>query len=140
MAFTERNGLTVQSAIDTTYVDTAHYDAECSFPNGFEELNTLTIAKVGGLRPFVIADGQLKTQEFTVEAIVTMRQESLLRALYEATIHPGYTDLRFPIVFMYGHAASPLQIKCYLSEYNAPEDVDYKSADILDVKLTLRAI
>lgn len=140
MAFNERNGLTVQSAIDTTYLDTAHYDAECAFPNGFEELNKLAITQVGGLRPFVIADGQLKTQEFTVESIVTLRQELLLRALYEATIHPGYTDLRFPIVFMYGHRDSPMQIKCYLSEYDAPESVDYKSADILNVKLTLRAI
>lgn len=140
MAFSRQNGLSVQSAIDTTFLDTAHYDAECSFPNGFEELNKLAITKVGGLRPFVIADGQLKTQEFTVEAVVTLRQELLLRALYESTIHPGYTDLRFPIEFMYGHPESPMQIKCYLSEYEAPESVDYKSAEILDVKLTLRAI
>ena len=140
VAFSRQNGLSVQSAIDTTFLDTAHYDAECSFPNGFEELNKLAITQVGGLRPFIMADGKLKTQEFTVEAVVTLRQELLLRQLYSATIHPGYVDLRFPVVFMWGHPDSPSQIKCYLSEYEAPESVDYKSAEILDVKLTLRAI
>lgn len=140
MAFNVRNGLSVQSAIDTTFLDTAHFDAECVFPRGFDELNKLVISNVGGLRPFIIEDGQLKTQEFTVEAYVTNRQELLLRSLYTATVHPGYIDLRLPITLMWGHEDNPTQIKCYLSKYEPPESVDYKSAEILDVKLTLRAI
>ena len=140
MAFTRQNGLTVQSAIDTTFLDTAHFDAECAFPRGFEELNKLAITNVGGLRPFIINDGNLKTQEFTVEAILTLQQEVLLHNLYTATIHPGYVDLRYPITFSWGHPDSPNQIKCYLANYEPPDSVDYSNAEILDVKLTLRAI
>ena len=54
MAFNVRNGLSIQSAIDTTFLDTAHFDAECEFPRGFDELNKLAISTVGGLRPFIL--------------------------------------------------------------------------------------
>lgn len=140
MAFNEQNGLTVQSAIDTTFLDTAHYDAECSFPGGYEELNKLAITEISGLNPFIIDDGTLKTQEFTVEAHVTQRQESLLRSLYTSTVHVNYIDERYPITFMWGHPDMPTQMKCYLSNYEAPESVSYVDAKILSVKLTLRAI
>ena len=140
MAFNVRNGLSVQSAIDTTFLDTAHFDAECVFPRGFDELNKLVISNVGGLRPFILEDGQLKTQEFTVEAYVTNKQELLLRELYMATVHPGYIDERLPITLMWGHEDNPTQVKCYLANYEPPESVSYKDANILNVKLTLRAI
>lgn len=148
MAFTQSNELTVQSAIDTTFLDTMHYDAECQFPRGFDKLDRLAITSVGGLRPFVMKEGKLQTPEFTVEAVVTIEQELMLRDLYAATIHPGYVDLRYPITFMWGNSArrtdhtpdNSTQIKCYLSEYEPPDSVDYKSAEILEVKLTLRAI
>ena len=140
MAFNRENGLSVQQAIDTTFLDTAHYDAECLFPRGFDDLNKLAISDVGGLRPFVISDGELKTPEFTVEAFVTNKQELLLRELYTATVHPGYIDERLPITLMWGHADNPTQVKCYLANYEPPESVSYKDANILNVKLTLRAI
>lgn len=140
MAFTRENGLSVQQAIDTTFLDTAHFDAECKFPRGFDELNRLAISDVGGLRPFLISDGELKTPEFTVEAYVTNRQEMLLRDLYTATVHPGYIDERLPIILMWGHADNPTQVKCYLADYELPDSVNYKDAEILNVKLTLRAI
>lgn len=140
MAFNEQNGLTVQAAIDTTFLDTVHYDAECVFTNGYEELSKLVITNVSGLRPFIIKDGDLQTPEFTVEAYVTARQELLLEELYKATIHPSYVDLRYHIDFMWGHTDKPKLFSCYLSEYEPPDSVDYKSADILSVKLTLRAI
>lgn len=140
MAFTRENGLSVQQAIDTTFLDTAHFDAECKFPRGFDELNRLAISDAGGLRPFLISDGELKTPEFTVEAYVTNRQEMLLRDLYMATVHPGYIDERLPIILMWGHADNPTQVKCYLADYEPPDSVSYKDAEILNVKLTLRAI
>lgn len=140
MAFNVRNGLSIQSAIDMTFLDTAHFDAECAFPRGFDELNKLAISTVGGLRPFILEDGQLKTQEFTVEAYVSNKQDMLLRSLYTATVHPGYIDLRLPITLMWGHEDNPMQLKCYLAKYEPPETVSYKDAEILDVKLTLRAI
>lgn len=140
MAFTRENGLSVQQAIDTTFLDTAHFDVECKFPRGFDELNRLAISDVGGLRPFLISDGELKTPEFTVEAYVTNRQEMLLRDLYMATVHPGYIDERLPITLMWGHADNPTQVKCYLADYEPPDSVSYKDAEILNVKLTLRAI
>ena len=140
MAFTRENGLSVQQAIDTTFLDTAHFDAECKFPRGFDELNRLAISDAGGLRPFLISDGALKTPEFTVEAYVTNRQEMLLRDLYMATVHPGYIDERLPIILMWGHADNPTQVKCYLADYEPPDSVSYKDAEILNVKLTLRAI
>lgn len=142
MAFTRENGLSVQQAIDTTFLDTAHFDAECKFPRGFDELNRLAISDVGGLRPFLISDGELKTPEFTVEAYVTLKQHKLLQNLYLATVHPGYIDERLPVVLVWG---DPLdkehpQVACYLAEYEPPESVSYKDAEILSVKLTLRAI
>lgn len=142
MAFDERNGLTVQSAIDTTFLDTAHFDAECSFPGGFEALNKLAISDAGGLRPFLISNGELKTPEFTVEAYVTLKQHKLLETLYLSTVHPGYIDERYPIVFSWGNPADDEhpQMKCYLADYEPPESVSYKNAEILSVKLTLRAI
>lgn len=139
MAFTENTGLTVQSAIDTTFLDTAHFDAECSFPGGYEELNRLVITHVDGLCPFMVVEGKLKTQECTVEAHVTLQQEVLLRGLYTATVHPGYVDLRYPVTLTWGHYDRPTQVKCYLARYVAPEDVNYASAELLSVKLTLRA-
>lgn len=132
--------LSVQEAIDTTYLDTAHYDTECVFPRGFETLNNIVIKETGGLVPFIIVDGALKTQEFTITAIVTNEQENLLRQLYRLTVRPGYIDQRYPIRFTWGHPDKKTQMECYLAKYTPPESVNYSQADILDVDLTLRAI
>lgn len=142
MAFRRENGLTVQQAIDTTFLDTAHFDAECRFPRGFDGLDRLAISKADGLRPFILSDGKLKTPEFTVEAYVTLKQHKLLQALYEATVHPGYIDERFPILLQWGDPSDKdhPQRECYLADYTPPESVSYKEAEILSVKLTLRAI
>lgn len=141
MAFDERKGLTIRSAIDTTYLDTSHFDVECSFPKpAFEDLDKLTISDVDGLRPFIMDGGQLKTQEITVSAHVSNRQELLLRTLYTLTVHPGYIDLRYPVIVTWGHKDNPVQLQCYLSNYVPPDSVNYKDAEILSVKLTLRAI
>ena len=142
MAFTRQNGLTVQDAIDTTFLDTVHFDAECTFPRGFEDLNKLAITNVSGLRPFIITNGELKTPEFTIEAYVSLKQHKLLQDLYMATVHPSYIDERWPVVFMWGDPSDDdhPQVACYLSDYQPPESIDYKSADVLPVKLVLRQI
>ena len=54
--------LTVQSSIDTTFLDTVHFDVSCKFPPGYEILDDIVIFDTGGLRPFVLNDGVLKTQ------------------------------------------------------------------------------
>lgn len=142
MAFTKQNGLTVQDAIDTTFLDTAHFDAECAFPRGFEDLNKLAIINVSGLRPFIMANGGLKTPEFTVEAYVSLKQHKLLQDLYMATVHPGYIDERLPVVLMWGDPSDSThpEVACYLSDYQPPEIIDYTSANVLSVKLVLRQI
>lgn len=135
-------GLTVQSAIDTTFLDTMHYDVQCNFTNGFEELNetSLVITNVSGLRPFIIKDGSLQTPEFTLEAYVTVRQDELLQELYKATIHPNYVDLRYPVEVSWGYLKDSKLYSCYLLEYEPPDSVNYSSAEILSAKMTLRVI
>ena len=132
--------LTVQESIDTTYLDVVHYDTECTFSRGYEALDNIVIKSANGLVPFVLSEGSLKTQEFSITAIVTHQQEALLRSLYLATVHPGYIDQRYPITISWGYTSAKTQIKCYLADYMPPKDIDYTKADILDVDLTLRAI
>ena len=102
----------------------------------------MAMTNVGGLRPFIMTDGELKTPEFTVEAYVTLKQHKLLQDLYMATVHPGYIDERLPVVLMWGDPSDNEhpQIVCYLSDYQPPDSIDYKSADVLSVKLVLRQI
>ena len=132
--------LTVQSSIDTTFLDTVHFDVSCKFPPGYEILDDIVIFDTGGLRPFVLNDGVLKTQVFTISAYITGRQDFRLWELYRATMHPSYIDMRYPIILRWGPAENPETKECYLYEYNPPEGVDYKSPELLGVKLTLKPI
>ncbi len=133
--------LTVMEAVDTTYLDTAHYDVTLKFPTGYEILNDVTVKEASGLIPFVYTGDALKTQEFRLTCIVTNEQEALLRNLYVTTNHPGYTDLRYPIWITWGHPENGIPYKeCYLAEYEPPDSVNYTSADILDVTMVLRVI
>lgn len=133
--------LLIEDSIDTTFLDTAHYDIRCQFPrNGFESLDKIVIKEAGGLVPFVYTGDELKTQEFMVTAIVTHEQDGLLRELFKFTVHPGYIDERYPIHVTWGHRNVPVSKDCYLASYKTPESINYSSAEILTVELTLRVI
>lgn len=132
--------LSVQSAIDTTFLDTAHFDVSLKFPSGFEDLDEMPVSDADGLVPFVVVDGNLKTQEFGLTCLVTERQEALLRVLYAYTIHPAYVDQRYPISISWGHGSASVTMDCYLAAYEPPTKVSYSSAEFLTVSLTLRPI
>ena len=133
--------LTVEEAINTTYLDTAHYDVVCQFKaRGFEELDNIVIKEVSGLVPFYVVKGELKTPEITIKAIVTAKQEYLLRRLYLLTVHNKYIDQRYPINVRWGYPEMENYGDCYLSDYVPPDSVNYTNAEILEVEFTLRAI
>lgn len=132
--------LSVQSAIDTTFLDNAHYDVSLKFPSGYEPLDGMPVAEADGLVPFVIVDGELKTQTFSITCYVTERQEALLRSLYTNTVHTAYIDQRYPISVSWGHGSATVTKSCYISAYEPPTKVDYSKADILGVSFSLRPI
>lgn len=132
--------LSVQSAIDTTFLDNAHYDVSLKFPPGFAELDGMPVAEADGLVPFVVVNGELKTQSFSFSCYVTERQEALLRVLYTHTVHTAYIDQRYPISVSWGHGSATVTKSCYIAEYEPPTKVDYSKADILGVSFSLRPI
>lgn len=131
----------ITDSIKTEYLDNAHYDIECAFsPASYEKLNAITIVSGSGLVPYVLSNGELKTQEFQLTCIVTAEQDKLLQKLYAATMHPGYVDERYPIRISWGHVSARIRKSCYLKAYNPPESVDYASPALLQATLTLRPI
>lgn len=135
--------LTVESAYKTEFLDTAHYDVVLDFSGipGFNELKDIVVVDADGLVPFIIVDGELKTQTFSFTCYVTERQEALLRTLYTNTVHTAYIDQRYPISVSWGHgSASVTPLSCYMSAYVPPTKVDYSKADILGVSFSLRPI
>lgn len=136
-------GITVQEAIDTVYMDTAHYDVVLSFPSGYEDLNNLAVYSAKNLVPFTVVNGKLETQEFTIEAYVTAKHDRLLQALYLSTVHTRYIDQRYPVMVYWGNTSDVQytnQVECYLANYTPPESVDFKNSEILNATLVLRAI
>lgn len=136
--------LTIQEAIETQFLDTAHYDVVLEFTSGYEGvLNSLAVHNARDLIPFTYVKGELKTPEYTMDVYVTEEQDRFLQALYEATMHPGFVDQRYPVYVSWGIVSNTQYmhtVKCYLSEYTPPDSVDFKSAEILSATLVLRAI
>jgi len=131
----------ITDSIKTEYLDNAHYDIGCAFPPaGYGKLDDIIITDGSGLVPYVLKDGELKTQEFQLTCIVTAEQDKLLQKLYAATMHPGYVDERYPVRVSWGHESARIHKACYLKAYNPPESVDYASPAILQATLTLRPI
>lgn len=132
--------LSVQSAIDTTFLDTAHFDVSLKFPSGYELLDGMPVSGADGLVPFIIVDGTLKTQTFGITCYVTESQEALLRALYASTVHTSYIDQRYPISVSWGHGSATVTKSCYMSSYEPPSKVNYSQASILEVSFSFRPI
>lgn len=130
----------ITDSIESEYLDNAHYDIVCAFPRAYAGLDSIVITGGSGLTPSIIADGELKTPEFSLTCIVTATQDRMLQELYEATVHPGYVDMRYPVGVTWGPPTHRLRRECYLKSYVPPDRVEYRSASILEVTLTLRSI
>lgn len=142
--------------LTTTFLDTTRFEVTLSFPKGYNNCDTIVVHSAEGLTPFTYIDGELKTFEATVSAYVTPTQNKYLEKLYKDTMHPGYVDQRYPISLSWGLPESLYSIEdstkakfkdeyvttkaCYLSNYVPPTSIDYGSAEILSVELTLREI
>lgn len=130
----------ITDSIENEYLDNAHYDIVCAFPRAYAGLDAIAVTSGSGFTPSIITDGELKTPEFSLTCIVTAAQDRLLQELYEATVHPGYVDLRYPVEVSWGPVGYRLTRKCYLKSYTPPDRVEYRQASILEVTLTLRSI
>ncbi len=130
----------IADSLQTEFLDNAHYDIECAFFGEYAKLNGLVISGGSGFTPFVLKDGSLKTQEFTLTCIVTAEQDELLQKLYNSTMHPGYVDLRYPVHVSWGHVSARHTKACYLKAYDPPSQISFRDASILEVTLVLRPI
>lgn len=131
----------LEDSWNNEYLDNAHYDiAVRVIPRDYAKLDDIVVTSASGLNPFVLADGNLKTQEFTLTCIVTAEQDQLLQKLYGATVHPAFIDLRYPVEVSWGPAQAKIQRTCYLKAYAPPSQVHYDNPSILEVTLTLRVI
>lgn len=130
----------ITDSIKNEFLDNAHYDIECAFLGEYAKLDGIVIAGGSGLIPFVLRDGELKTQEFVLTCIVTAEQDKLLQKLYSNTMHPGYVDQRYPVSVSWGHISARHSRSCYLKAYNPPDQLNFRDASILEVTLTLRPI
>lgn len=130
----------ITDSIQNEFLDNAHYDIECAFLGEYAKLDSIVITGGSGLSPFVLKDGDLKTQEYSLSCIVTTEQDKLLQKLYGATMHPGYVDQRYPVRVSWGHVSARHIKECYLKAYNPPEQINFRDASILEVTLVLRPI
>lgn len=130
----------IADSVKSEFLDNAHYDIECAFFGEYAKLNGLVIESGAGFTPFVLKDGSLKTQEFTLTCIVTAEQDSLLQKLYAATVHPAYIDQRYPVQVSWGHISARHSKSCYLKVYDPPSQFSFSDASILKVTLVLRPI
>lgn len=143
----------LHDTITTTFLDTVRHEVKLSFPSNYRVCDSIVVHLANNLTPFTYVDGELQTFEATISAYVTLEQNKYLEKLYEATMHPGYVDQRYPINLMWGVPESMYEAsgtdglsdyrttkKCYLCNYVPPTNVDYSSSDILSVELSLREI
>lgn len=130
----------ISDSIKTTYQDNARYDVALSFDGEYTALSTIAVSGAKGLTDLLIRDGEMKTPEYDIEAYVTEAQDKLLHNLYRATVHTSYTDLRYPIHLSWGAPDNRHYAECYLADYTPATDVDFGSAQLLSVTLTLRPI
>lgn len=149
----------LESVIETQYLDNGNYDVFVKIPDPYDGgPNSLLVESINGANAFLMENGQMRTPELTITAHVTKKQDSLLRQLYAATVHPGYIDERFPIKVEWGDVSqSPFAKPAtdtdglldasgldshdfYLASYTPPSNVSFSSATMLPVSMVLRLI
>lgn len=149
----------LESVIETQYLDNGNFDVFVKLPAPYDGgPNSLLIESINGANAFLIEGGQMRTPEITITAHVTKKQDSLLRHLYAATVHPSYIDQRYPIKVEWGDTssapyASPASdadgllgdsgldaYLFYLASYTPPSNVSFGAATMLPVSMVLRLI
>ena len=149
----------LESVIETQYLDNGNYDVFVKIPAPYDGgPNSLLVESINGANAFLIENGQMHTPELTITAHVTKKQDSLLRHLYAATVHPGYIDQRYPIRVEWGdvskmpfarpavdadgllNSAGLDAYEFYLASYTPPSSVTFSSAAMLPVSMVLRLI
>lgn len=149
----------LDTVIGTQYLDNGNYDVYIKLPDSFDGgPGSLLVESIGGANAFLVQAGNMKTPELTITAHVTKKQDSLLRHLYAATVHPGYIDQRYPIRVEWGDVsagefAMPASDtdglldsqghdthEFYLAAYTPPENVNFQAANLLPVSMVLRLI
>lgn len=149
----------LESVIATQYLDNGNFDVSLRLPDPFDGgPGSLLISSIHGANAFLVGDNGMKTPEITITAHVTKKQDSLLRHLYVATVHPGYIDQRYPIKVEWGDVsgmpfAKPVSDAdgllndagvdahdFYLASYTPPESVNFAQGEMLSVSMLLRLI
>lgn len=149
----------LESVIGTQYLDNGNFDVSLGLPDSFDGgPGSLLISGIYGATAFLVGNNGMKTPEITISAHVTKKQDSLLRHLYIATVHPGYIDERYPIRVEWGDVSKMPFAKpasdadgllndagvdaydFYLASYIPPESVEFVSGVMLPVSLVLRLI
>ena len=149
----------LESVIETQYLDNGNFDVFVKLPAPYDGgPNSLLVESINGANAFLMENGQMHTPEITISAHVTKKQDSLLRHLYAATVHPAYIDQRYPIKVEWGDvSAMPFANPAadvdgllddsgldshdfYLAAYTPPNSVNFASATMLPVSLVLRLI
>lgn len=149
----------LEEVIATQYLDTGNYDVFIKLPDPYDAgPGSLLVSNMSGANAFLIQDGAMKTPELSIQAHVTKKQDSLLRHLYAATVHPGYIDQRYPIRVEWGDVsrnkfalpafkddglldvAGMNAYEFYLASYIPPDNVDFTAANLLPVSMVLRLI
>ena len=152
-------GNILESVIETQYLDNGNFDVFIKLPDPYDGgPASLLVDNVTGLNAFLVDGNTMRTPEVTVTAYVTKKQDSLLRQLYTATVHPGYIDQRYPIRLEWGDVskkefARPASDadgllddtgmeahEFYLASYKPPEQVQFDRGNMHSVSLVLRMI
>lgn len=149
----------LESVIETQYLDNGNFDVFIKLPASYDGgPASLLVENVNGLNAFLVDGDSMRTPEITVSAYVTKKQDSLLRHLYTATVHPGYIDQRYPIRLEWGDTskmefARPAADvdgllddtgmeghEFYLASYKPIEQVTFDRGNMHPVSLVLRMI
>ena len=152
-------GNILETVVGTQYLDNGNFDVFVKFPDPFDGgPGSLLISSVQGANAFLVGDNGLKTPELSITAYVTKKQDSLLRHLYVATVHPGYIDQRYPVRVEWGDVSSAEFARpalqedgllnesgvdahdFYLASYSPPSSTDFSRSEMLPVSLVLRLI
>lgn len=152
-------GNILESVIETQYLDNGNFDVFIKLPDSYDGgPASLLVDNVSGLNAFLVDGNTMRTPEVTVTAYVTKKQDSLLRHLYAATVHPGYIDQRYPIRLEWGDVSKREFARSssdtdgllddtgmeahefYLASYKPPEQVQFDRGNMHSVSLVLRMI
>lgn len=149
----------LETVVAAQYLDNGNFDVFVRLPDPYDGgPGSLLISGIDGANAFLVGANGIRTPEITITAHITKKQDSLLRQLYVATVHPSYIDQRYPIHVEWGDVSKGQFARpetdddgllndsgvnaydFYLASYTPPTNVDFGSASLLPVSLGLRLI